>query len=300
MPTILPNMKILCTGATGFIGSHVVDEIIKRGHKPVIFDRHKKNLSAEHDFILGDIRDRNAVSEAMSLVDGGINLGGILGTSENVDNPFPAVETNIFGGLNFFEACRLHKKKGVQITVGNWFMNNTYSITKRTLEKFAMMYNKEHGTQIALVRGLSVYGERQKHKPIRKIAPNFICKALRGEPIVIFGTGNSVQDQIYVKDVAYILVEALLNPNTKLDKVYEAGTGVKTTVNQIAELVNKLTGNQAGIQHIEMRKGETDEAVVLADPSTLSDLGDVKLTTLEEGYAKTIDWYKSSYNWQKD
>lgn len=296
-------MKVLLTGM-GFIGSHVVEELLSRGIEVVVFDRHRDandyGIKGKFDFILGDIRDRNAVSEAVSLVDGAINLAGILGTSENVDNPFPAVETNIMGGLNFFDACRRHNKRGVQITVGNWFMNNTYSISKRTLEKFALMYNKEHGTKIALVRGLSVYGERQKHKPIRKIAPNFICKALRGEKITIFGTGESIQDQVYVKDVAYILVEALLNPNVRFDKVYEAGTGVKTTVNQIAELVNELTGNKAGVEHVKMRAGETDGAVVLADTSTLAELGDVKLTSLREGYAKTIEWFRENYPWQQD
>lgn len=292
-------MKVLITGY-GFIGRHVVEELEKRGIQPVIFDRHLPKDEIKREFILGDVRDRNAVSEAVSLVDGVINLAGILGTAENVDNPFPAVETNIFGGLNFFEACRQHNKRGVQITVGNWFMNNTYSITKRTLEKFVMMYNKEHGTKIALVRGLSVYGEGQKHKPIRKIAPNFICRALRKEPLVIYGTGETIQDQVYVKDVAYILVEALLNPNVKFNKVYEAGTGRRTTVNEIAELVNKLTNNPSGVQHIEMRAGEDEQSIVLADTSTLSDLGDFKFITLEDGYAKTVEWYKNNYDWSKD
>lgn len=291
--------KVLLTGY-GFIGHHVAEELKSRGIDVVIYDRHKYKADLGYEFILGDTRDRNSLAEAVSLVDGAIHLAGILGTSECVDNPFPAVETNIIGGLNFFEACRQHKKRGVQITVGNWFMNNTYSITKRTLEKFVMMYNKEHETQIALVRGLSVYGEGQKHKPVRKIAPNFICKALRKEPITIFGSGETIQDQVYVKDVAKILVEALLNPNVKFDKVYEAGTGRKTTVNEIAELVNKLTGNPEPVQHIPMRQGEEDKSVILGNPETLAELNIGPLTTLEDGYAKTVEWYKNNYEWQHD
>jgi UDP-glucose 4-epimerase len=290
-------MKVLLTGY-GFIGHHVVEELESRGVEVVIYDRIREKGDIKHKFIMGDIRDRNSVSEAISLVDGVIHLAGILGTAECVDNPFPAVETNIMGGLNIYEGCRQHKKPAVQITVGNWFMNNTYSITKRTLEKFVLMYNKEHGTKIALVRGLSVYGEGQKHKPVKKIAPNFICKALRGETLQIYGSGESVQDQVYVKDVAHILVEALLNPNVQYNKVYEAGTGVKTTVNQIAELVNRLTGNKAGVEHIPMRQGEDDKSIILADPSTLSDLGDIKFTSLEDGYKKIVEWYKNNYPWQ--
>lgn len=293
-------MKILVTGASGFIGSHVVKELLKRGFEVRTFDRREVEQPEGVKQILGDVRDRNAVFEAISLVDGVINLAGILGTSECVDNPFPALETNIFGALNVMEACRAHKKRAVQITIGNHFMNNTYSISKSTVERLALMYNKEHKTKIAIVRALSVYGEGQKHKPVRKIAPNFICKALRGEEITIFGSGESIQDQVYVGDVAWILVEALVNENTKFDKIYSAGAGVRTTVNEIANLVNKLTGNTTPVKHIEMRAGEKDHAEVLGDPSTLEELNVPPFTTLEDGYAKTVEWYKNNYPWQQD
>lgn len=296
--------KVLITGF-GFIGSHIVEELNSRGIQAVVFDRyrhHAKYLepAAPYDFILGDIRDRNAVSEAVGMCDGAINLAGILGTSETVDNPFPSVEVNVFGGLNFLEACRQHKKRGVQIAVGNHFMNNTYAITKTTTERLALMYNKEHGTQIAVVRGLNAYGERQKHKPVRKITPNFVCSALRGEPIKIFGSGNSIMDMVYVKDLAKILVEALLNPNTRYDVIYSAGTGVRTTVNDIAETVNRLTNNPSPVTHVPMRAGEEIDSVVLGDPSTLKELGITGLVQLEEGMKKTIDWYRENYPWEED
>lgn len=298
--------KVLVTGF-GFIGSHVVEELAARGIHAVVFDRYQPkndwfNVDVPYDFILGDIRDRNAISEAVGLCDGAINLAGILGTSETVDNPFPSVETNVIGGLNFLEACRNHDKPGVQIAVGNHFMNNTYAITKTTVERLALMYNKEHGTKIAVVRGLNAYGERQKHKPVRKITPNFVCSALRSESIKIFGNGESIMDMIYVKDLARILVEALLNPNVKYDKIYSAGTGVKTTVNDIAQVVNDLTMNHQPVVHVPMRAGEIAESVVLGEPETLAELGITpdSLTTLTKGMLKTIDWYYKNYPWQED
>lgn len=300
-------MKVLVTGGLGFIGGHVVEELVARGCKVVVFDRYtpvKDNPlrlpNADFEMYVGDIRDRNAVSDAVSYCDGAINLAGILGTSETVDNPFPSAEANILGGLNFLEACRRHNKPGVQIAVGNWFMNNTYAITKTTIERMALMYNKEHGTKIAVVRGLNVYGARQKHKPVRKITPNFICQALRGEPIKVFGSGESVMDMIYAKDIATVLVNALLIDHGVYDKVFSAGTGVKTTVNDIANVINELTGNQAGVEHIEMRAGEIDNSIVLGEPETLAPLGFKELTTLRDGMAKTIEWYKNNYPWQTD
>lgn len=300
--------SVLVTGGLGFIGGHVIEELSSRGIVPYGFDRFLpsekiSNLlpSCDYNVFIGDIRDKNAVNEAVSKVDGAINLAGILGTSETVDNPYPAAEANIFGGLNFLDACRKHNKRGVQIAVGNHFMNNTYAISKTTIERFALMYNKEHGTHIAVVRGLNAYGERQKHKPVRKITPNFVCQSLRGESIKIFGSGESIMDMIYVKDLACILVEALLNSNTRFDTVYSAGTGARTTVNDIANTINAITGNTAGTEHIEMRQGEIDNSVVLGDPSTLQDiLPDYKLTDLQTGMNKTVNWYANNYDWKQD
>lgn len=300
--------KILVTGGLGFIGGHVMEELASRGYMPVAFDRftrfpEKYMLpNCEYEVIMGDIRDRNAVSTAVSMVDGAINLAGLLGTSEAVNNPFPAAESNILGGLNFLEACREHKKRGVQIAVGNHFENNTYSITKTCVERFALMYNKEHGTEIAVVRGLNAYGERQKHKPIRKITPNFVTRSLRHEAILINGTGNSVMDMIHVKDLAKILVDALLSPQTRFDRVYSAGPGVASTVNDIAKVIDKITGNPVAPLHKEMRQGETDGAVVLGEPETLNDLypEGFHFLTLEEGMTRTVAWYKEFYPWQED
>lgn len=299
--------KILVTGGLGFIGGHVLEEVSRRGYQPVAFDRNvNKNKMMEpdcyYDLFIGDIRDRNAVNEAVSKCDYAINLAGILGTSEAVDNPFPAAETNILGGINFLQACREHKKPGVQIAVGNHFMNNTYSITKTTVERFALMFNKEHGTKIAVVRGLNAYGERQKHKPIRKITPNFVTKALRGEAITIFGSGDSVMDMIYVKDLAKILVEAAVNPNVDYSKVYSAGPGNPTTVKDIAGIINDISRNPAGVKHIEMRQGETDNSVVLGEPDTLKGLfpGGFEFVDIKKGMNDTIHWYKNNYPWQED
>ncbi|MFH1955868.1 MAG: NAD-dependent epimerase/dehydratase family protein [Patescibacteria group bacterium] len=183
--------NILVTGGNGFIGSHVVENLLNKGHVPIIFDRKGPTAQVKGvSYFWGDIINKNSVDEAVLNSDGVIDLAGILGTSETVDNPFPCIETNILGALNVFEACRSHVKPAVQISLGNFWMNNPYSISKNTAERLALMYNKEHGTRIAIVRGLNAYGEGQKHAPVRKIIPNFIVRALRNTPIEIYGDGS--------------------------------------------------------------------------------------------------------------
>ena len=301
-------MKVMVTGASGFIGSYVVDNLNARGHQVLAFDRLGK-FDWERGGVtrfLGDVRDATAVSEAVALSDGVIHCAGVLGTQETIDNPMPAVETNIHGSLNIFQACRQYKKRCTYVTVGNYWMQNTYSITKTTAENLAWMFNAEHGTEIAVVRALNAYGPRQKHAPVRKIMPNFVLPALAGESITVYGDGAQVMDMIYVADVADILVRALLvnhghylyRPERDADNdvKFEAGTGRVTTVRQIAEMVQRAAGfNDTPIRYVRMRPGEPEGSVVLGEPETLRDLYDGQLpnlVALEDGIARTVDWYR--------
>jgi nucleoside-diphosphate-sugar epimerase len=319
-------MKVVVTGASGFVGGHVVDNLLERGIDVIAFDRlHKGELLRPGVYrFLGDTRDETAVAEAVAVSDGVIHLAGVLGTSETIDNPLPAVETNIRGCLNVFQAVRQYHKRAVYITVGNYWFNNTYSITKTTAENLAWMFNREHGTKIAVVRALNAYGPRQKAAPVRKIMPNFIGQALMGEPITVYGDGEQVMDMIHVRDVADVLVRALLVnhgqysylPERNIDNhmKFEAGTGRPTTVNDVANIVldevAKIDGQPRGaIVHVEMRGGEPPRSVVIGDPSTLDVLwsgsrtdldGRVlvatrsdRLITLEDGVRESVQWYRN-------
>jgi UDP-glucose 4-epimerase len=294
--------KILVTGGNGFIGRYVVENLKHKGFKPIIFDRYGfKN----EDSYVGDIKDFSSINESIGMSDGVIHLAGVLGTAETINEPRPAIDTNIYGSLNVFQACKNYKKRCVYISVGNYWMNNSYSITKDTAERFAWMFNREHGTEIAVVRALNAYGPGQKQKPVRKIIPNFILPALKNEDIIIYGDGSQIMDMIFVEDVADILVRSLIknhnqyiyNPESGINKSpkFEAGTGVRTSVQEIAELVIKLVG-KGRIKNVPMRAGEPENSIVIGNPSTLKPLYDgniPKLISLEEGLLKTIPYYRS-------
>ena len=300
-------MKVLVTGGSGFIASHVIDALLLRGIGVVAFDRRRAAWEDQHvDRFLGDLRDRTAVAEAIALCDGVIHLAGVLGTSETIDDPAPSVETNILGGLNLLQAIRQYRKRAVYITVGNYWFLNSYSITKTTMESLVWMFNREHGTEVAVVRALNAYGPRQKAAPVRKIMPNLILPALAGEPITVYGDGEQVMDMVYVDDVADVLVRALLvdhgqyrgaDPARNEDNPlkFEIGTGVPTTVNDVVDEVIRQGGVGSRVVHVPMRGGEPERSVVMGNPETLRPLYDgqpPRLTTLEEGVAKTVAWYR--------
>lgn len=291
-------MRVLVTGGNGFIGGYVVAELLARGHSPFIFDR-RFSPNPPADSFLGDIRDRESVREAMAHAEGWIHLAGVLGTQETIQYPMTSAETNVLGGLNVLEAADQYGVPGVNIAVGNHWMDNTYSITKSTVERFVRMYQTERETPVASVRAYNAYGPGQSiaapygESKVRKIVPSFACRALTGAPIEIYGDGSQIMDMIHVADVASILVETLgrVAGGEVIPEPVQAGSGERTTVRQIALLVRTAAvgflGVKSEIVHLPMRPGEPEKSVVLADAPHRPD----ELVSLPEGIAETVIWY---------
>jgi len=296
-------MKILVTGGQGFLGSHLVDELIDHHECGVcVFDRSwKSQLWADFawhdvDFYCGDLKDRESVFEAVRLCDRWVNLGGLLGTSELIGNPMPAVEVNIAGAINVFDAAVEHEKIGLQIEVGNYWMDNPYSITKNCAARFAEMYRKYKKADIRIVRAMNVYGPRQKHRPIRKIFPNVAIPALLNKPITVYGDGEQVMDMVYVKDAVQILAKVVLADELP-PITFEAGAG-GITINKFVHTVCSAASSQSEIRHIPMRKGEKPGAVVKISKEGWDDLAEhldydsTDQMPLEKGVETTVLWYK--------
>lgn len=296
-------MKVLVTGGAGFIGLHTVEELIKWGHSPVIFDHYDRREEYPCPVILGDVRDDVAVTEAMAHVDAFIHLAAVLGTQETIKNPRPAAQSNLVGGLNVLEAASQYDRPGTYIGVGNHWMNNTYSISKTMIERFIQMFNKERGTRVNIVRAMNAYGPRQRPVPpwgdsmVRKITPSFVCRALTGMDIEIYGDGTQISDMCWVGDVAKAMVISTekASKGEVFPEAVEVGPKKNKTVNQVAELIVSLSNSDSKIVHLPMRPGEIPNAVVSADVSTLKHVGmsDPSLMPLEDGMRITIDWFRN-------
>jgi UDP-glucose 4-epimerase len=296
-------VKVLVTGGAGFIGLHTVEELIKWGHSPVIFDHYDRREEYPCPVILGDVRDDVAVTEAMAHVDAFIHLAAVLGTQETIKNPRPAAQSNLVGGLNVLEAAAQYDRPGTYIGVGNHWMNNTYSISKTMIERFIQMFNKERGTRVNIVRAMNAYGPRQRPVPpwgdsmVRKITPSFVCRALTGMDIEIYGDGTQISDMCWVGDVAKAMVISTekASKGEVFPEAVEVGPKKNKTVNQVAELIVSLSNSDSKIVHLPMRPGEIPNAVVSADVSTLKHVGmsDPSLMPLEEGMRITIDWFRN-------
>jgi UDP-glucose 4-epimerase len=333
-------MKIAITGGKGFIGSYVVEQLKANGHSVVIFDHRGKVGANTEEWMLGDVRDEAAVMELAAHVDGIIHLAAVLGTVETIKRPIPAAVTNLIGTLNVFEAASHYNLPVVFAAVGNAnIARGTYCITKSASERFVEMYREDRGLRVTSVRPMNAYGPRQSapepYAPakVRKIVPSFICSALSGDPIRVYGDGSQISDSVYVGDVAKVFVRALeaaaqnIVPNHPIDVGNENPSSVLDVANAVIEMVPGAT-----IETVPMRAGEpfggpmatqdkllkVVEAVRLANPDldpihirrVVRELGTVvsadintlkaidldasSFKPLSEGIAETVAWFKAN------
>jgi UDP-glucose 4-epimerase len=309
--------KILVTGGAGFIGSHVVERLVRGGDEVLVMDHAvpgalRKVAESKYgiEVFIGDVLDPVSVTEAAAHVDGIIHLAAVLGTQETILNPRPAAMTNVLGSLNIFEAANQYGLPVVYAGVGNHWMREhgagAYTITKTAVEDFARMYRQFRGSTITVVRPVNAYGPRQSvaapygPSKVRKIIPSFVCRALAGDAIEIYGDGTQVSDMVHVRDVAHAFVNALSNHSKQ--STFEIGPLESVTVNEIADMVRDevsrvLDQEPVEVAHLPMRPGEVPNAVVSASPKGLPEIGidPTKFVRLEDGIAEVVAWYKGTW-----
>lgn len=284
-------MKVLVTGGGGFIGSHLVEELNKKGHEVAVLDIKNRNDAKCKNFIIGDIKSKNAVDKAMREKDIVFHLAGLLGTHELVTNSIAATEVNVLGTLNILEAARKYNVKVMFASKPNCWLN-TYTITKVASEKFCLMYNKEFGVDVVILKWFNVYGPRQSLIEYQKAVPTLIVQALKEEPLLVYGSGEQTADFVYIDDTIEATIRAAQLPGCS-GKVIEIGSGVETAINQLAGLILQLTASKSEIKHVPMRRGETKYTRIKANTENMKKLLDfTPQIGLKQGMIKTVEHYK--------
>ena len=284
--------KILVTGGSGFIASYLVEGLLKRGYDVTIFDIAEPKFTPNVSFIKGDITDRTEVDKAIEGKNVVFHYAGMLGTHETVENAYEVARINILGALNVFDAALKNKVKVFDVTKPNYW-RNPYTITKIAAEEFGLMYRDEFGLPVVLLRYFNIYGPRQKTDIYQKAVPTFILRALKNEPLEIFGDGTQGTDHLFVEDAIEATIK-LFESGKIPEKAVEIGSGVEITVNEIAKKIIELTNSRSEIKYVPMRRGETEHTKIKADISYLRDIiGFTPKLSFDEGLSKTIDYYKS-------
>lgn len=314
----ISGSKILVIGGAGLIGSHVVDELIKEDvEEIVVYDNFtrgaEENLEESLDdprvkiFELGgDVLHTDILDKAVEGKDYVFHLAA-LWLLHCHDYPRSAFRVNTEGTFNVLEACVKHQVKKLiysssasvygdavelPMTEDHPFNNKTfYGATKIAGEQMCNAFYHRYGLDSVGLRYMNVYGARQDYKGTYiAVIMKILDRLDQGLPPVVYGDGSQAYDFIYVSDVARANICSMKSPAT--GNFYNVGSGVQTTIKELAELILKVTGSDQKI-HYEPA-GQTFVTNRIGDPSKATqDLGFEYKVELEEGLKKLIEWRDS-------
>ena len=291
------SVRILVTGGAGFVGKHLVKKLTV-DHEVTVLDNFfigdRIGFLGNVNLVNGDILDAKLVND-ISDVDVIYHLAGVLGTHELFDNIMVAEDVNVKGTLIMLEVARKYGAKFIFPSKPNIWLD-PYTITKEAAERWTQLYHKWFGVSTIIMKWFNLYGPGQRSSPVQKVVPTFIEKALRNRPLPVFGDGMQTMDLTYIDDI----VEASFKAMTVERAVGETiliGTGVETTVNELAELVIDLTDSKSEIEHLPLRRGETPRTRICADTTkTKKILNFTARNNLEQGLSKTIRWWQNIHS----
>jgi UDP-glucose 4-epimerase len=287
-------MKIVVTGGSGFIGTNLLEYL--RGQYPdaelVSVDiREPNHIISGVNYKKVDVRGSSDIASAVEGASKIFHLAALIGTHESFDNPQELVETNLIGTTNLLEYVRQNSDTALFVAGMPGVWNNPYSISKDAALRMVKAYHEAYGVKACALRWFSVYGPKQYIARYNKAVPTFINQALHNQPFSIYGKGDQKADYLYAAD-AVELADKMLESRA-WGKIIECGTGVGTSVVELTALIAELTGSSSQPEHLPMRLGEPEHAVIVADTSELLSLfPDFQLTGLSDGLGKTIDYYK--------
>ncbi|MCW1884443.1 NAD-dependent epimerase/dehydratase family protein [Luteolibacter flavescens] len=303
-------MKILVTGGSGFIGSHIVEHYQDKADEIRVIDNlrtgYRKNLNGlKHVFIEGSITDHETVAKAVEGVDYVFHLAALVSVPESMAKPAECVDINVHGLLNVLEAsAAAGVKKLVFASSAAIYGDNPtvpkletmlpepkspYAITKLDGEYYLDLFNRERGLETAAIRFFNVFGPRQDPKGAYAAAvPIFIEKALKGEDITVHGDGQQTRDFIYVKDIVGALSFAVETPG--VTGVFNAGYGGQMTINDLATKILAAAGSTSQVLHGPERAGDVKHSRSSADK--LRDAGWQPAHALDESLATTLEFFR--------
>jgi UDP-glucose 4-epimerase len=305
-------MKILVTGGAGFIGSNVVDAFVKDGHEVTVLDNlstgKEENINPEVKFYNVDLLD----IESLELVfrefkpDVVNHHAAQIDVRKSVEDPAFDAETNIIGSINLFElSINYGVRRVIFASTGGALYGepkalpakeNTpieplspYGVAKYCAENYLNYFKRLYGIERVILRYANVYGPRQDPLGEAGVVAIFTGKILKGEKPVIFGDGNQTRDYVFVEDVVKANVLALEGK----EGIYNIGTGIETSVNELIDIFSKVLGCEIKPEYAPPRIGEVHRISLDADMAK-RELGFVPKYSLPEGVRKTIEWYASS------
>ncbi len=302
-------MRVLVTGGSGFIGSHVVDKLKERGVTVRVYDGLMPTFRNDIEYYQGSILDRTALGFAMSDVDAVMHLAAVADVKDVFNEPLRSEAINVTGTINILEAARKSNAKRVIYGGTTWVYSEAeansvdeatplhapshlYTATKLAGEYYCRSYSKLYDLEVTILRYGIPYGPRARDGAV---IPIFVKKALKGEPLTLAGDGSQFRKFIYVEDLAEGNVLAL--QSIAKNKTFNLDGKQRVTIKQIAETIQKILGD-VKIEYTPARPGDFSGKEVSSELAK-NELGWEPRISFEEGVRRYIEWYRIRENKHK-
>ena len=307
--------KVLVTGGAGFIGSNIVEELVRRGEEVRVFDNFitgkRENLGPFKDnieIVEGDIRNSDMLLEAMKGIDFVIHQAALRSVAKSVEDPIQTNEVNIFGTLNLLMAARERKIRRVIYASSSSAYGDVktfpqketdtpspispYGVSKLAAENYCVMFSKTFGLETVSLRYFNVFGPRQNpESKYSAVIPALLAKMLRGERPVVDWDGKQSRDFTYVGNVVEANLRACTTPGIA-GEVFNIACGSTTSVIEIVRALNKILGARLEPEFAPKRPGDVRKTK--ADVHRMkSKLRMERLVHFEEGLRHTVEWFRS-------
>jgi len=300
-------MKCLITGGAGFIGSHLLNRLIKEGHKVCVLDNliasKKTNLNFKVPFYNVDIQDTK-VSDIFKKEkpEAVFHYAAQIDTQKSIENPVNNAKINILGALNILENCKKFKIKKIIFpsTVGVYGEPKSlpikenhslspiapYAITKLTIEKY-LNYYQSQGLDFVVLRYSNIYGPGQPSDGGGRGIANIINRILKGEKPVVFGEGKQTRDFLYIEDAVSATIKAMRSPP---GVIFNIGVNKETTIINLVKIISSLLNKEVKPLFRPLPRGVIIKSRVDFSKAK-RELGWQPKYNLEKGLAKTIKWH---------
>jgi nucleoside-diphosphate-sugar epimerase len=310
-------MRYLVTGGAGFIGSNIVDELVRRNHEVVVLDDlsagNESNLSSVRskiDLRTGSITDLATVQSAVKGADYVVHLAARTSVPRSVKDPLDTNFVNIDGTLNVLVAARDAKVRRFVYAASSAAYGETptlpkiesmqpepispYGVTKYVGELYAQAFGRTYGLENASVRYFNVFGPRQDPtSQYSGVLSRFMLAVIQNQPPVIYGDGEQSRDFTYIDNIVDETLRAC-DAKDASGKVFNGGTGARITLNKVIKLLEKIAGKKIQPKYDPPRAGDIRDSQ--ADISLARKiLGYQPTVQFEEGLRRTWNWYSQAY-----
>ncbi len=305
---------VLVTGGAGFIGSHVVEALLREGARVIVLDDMSTGLvdnlhGVKDDPGLRMIRADVAAVPASTLegVTMGVHLAARTEVAASIEDPAGTVETNVLGSVHLLEALRLVGARSAVVASsaavygevpvpvsedGPHAPMSPYGAGKLAVDHFVRYYAHHTDLAVCALRFFNVYGPRQHPRsPYSGVISVFAREALEGRQLVIHGDGEQTRDFVHVADVVRAVLSTLRSEDARGEAI-NIGTGQTTSINDLAKAVIKEAGSTSTITHGPPRAGDIRHSVAKVDKAQ-SLLSFRASTTLREGLVSTVGWMRA-------